>query len=159
MGAGFLHHQHIASQRFPSCATPPRVHSALDPMVTSCKVCQAGLPSPPLSLMPDYIHRTEFIQQHSRQCEISRKQTHKKQTMALFDISNKSSKRTHIFHLMHLERSVEHEPTVEWGQKDLTLYESCHSYEPPKWLSYTIDGRNLAAPGNVKKNNRGNGIN
>lgn len=30
---------------------------------------------------------------------------------------------------MQLERFVEHEPTVEWGQKDLALYESCHSYE------------------------------
>ena len=30
---------------------------------------------------------------------------------------------------MQLERFVEYEPTVEWGQIDLTLYESCHSYE------------------------------
>ena len=102
------HHQQLASQRFPSCATPPRLHSALDPMVTSCKVCQAGSPFP-TPIFNAWLNGTEFIQTHPKQCEMSRKQTHKK--MAVFYISNNLQKRTHIFHLMHLERFFEYEPT------------------------------------------------
>ena len=134
-------HQHIIVNksllRFPSCATPPRLHSAHDPMVTSCnfKRWRWGgsdhLPSTPI--FNAWLNGTEILThtKTSKQCEISNKQT---QRTRLF-LRLRDFKITHF--TFDAVGDICWIRTSSWMGKGSGLIWELPSTWIPKWLSHT----------------------